>query len=177
MNTMTKAILAASVVAAAALGWAQVAADPRAGKVRVVDAAVAQAPPSVARGRYLAKVAGCNDCHTPAYAMTGGAVPESSWLTGDALGWQGPWGTTYPANLRLSFAKWGEDEWVQVAKNTKFRPPMPWFALRDMEESDLRSLYRFVRELGPAGQSAPAYVPPGGEVRGPVVTFPAPPKP
>ena len=28
----------------------------------------------VERGRYIAKVAGCNDCHTPGYAMTGGQV-------------------------------------------------------------------------------------------------------
>ena len=133
--------------------------------------------PSVARGRYLAKIAGCNDCHTPAYAMRGGDVPEATWLTGDALGWQGPWGTTYPANLRLSFAKWTEDEWLDIAKNSQFRPPMPWFALRDMEEDDLRSLYRYVRELGPAGEPAPAYVPPGRDVKGPVVIFPAPPQP
>ena len=52
---------------------------------------------------------------------------------------------------------------------------MPWFALRDMDEDDLRSLYRFVRELGPAGEPAPAYVPPGVTAPGPVVTFPGPP--
>ncbi|HWT14359.1 MAG TPA: cytochrome C [Patescibacteria group bacterium] len=179
MNTKTKAILAVSVVAAAAFGWGCIAATAGAGRAQEAQVAVApgSASASVARGRYLAKVAGCNDCHTPNYAMTGGDVPESTWLTGDALGWQGPWGTTYAANLRLSLTAWSEDEWVQVAKNTKFRPPMPWFALRDMEETDLRSLYRFVRELGPSGQPAPTYLPPGGEVRGPVVTFPAPPKP
>lgn len=55
----------------------------------------------VERGRYLAKVTGCNDCHTAGYARAGGKVPESQWLMGDSLGWRGPWGTTYPANLRL----------------------------------------------------------------------------
>lgn len=57
---------------------------------------------SIERGRYIAKVAGCNDCHTPNYAMSGGNVPEKDWLTGDHLGWKGPWGTTYPANLRIA---------------------------------------------------------------------------
>ena len=28
---------------------------------------------------------------------------------------------------------------------------MPWFALHDMHEQDLRAFYRFVRYLGPAG--------------------------
>ena len=41
---------------------------------------------SVERGRYLAKIAGCNDCHTPGYAQMDGKVPEKLWLTGDQLG-------------------------------------------------------------------------------------------
>ena len=130
---------------------------------------------SIERGRYIARIGGCNDCHTPDYATSGGKVDEKDWLVGDKLGWQGPWGTTYPANLRLSFTKWTEDEWLDIAQNSQFRPPMPWFALRDMDEDDLRSLYRFVRELGPAGEPAPAYVPPGVTAPGPVVTFPGPP--
>jgi mono/diheme cytochrome c family protein len=132
---------------------------------------------SVERGRYIAKVAGCNDCHTPGYAMTGGTVPEKDWLVGDAVGWKGPWGTTYPANLRRALAKMSEDEWVKAARNAQMRPPMPWFALRDMSEADLRALHRFVRSLGAAGSPAPAYLPPGVEPQGPVVTFPAPPEP
>ena len=50
---------------------------------------------SLDRGRYLVKIAGCNDCHTRGYAETAGKVPEKQWLTGDQLGWRGPWGTTY----------------------------------------------------------------------------------
>ena len=53
----------------------------------------------VDRGRYLVKIAGCNDCHTAGYAAAAGNVPESAWLTGDTLGWRGAWGTTYAANL------------------------------------------------------------------------------
>ncbi len=113
------------------------------------------------RGRYLMKIAGCNDCHTAGYAQSGGNVPEAQWLTGDALGWQGAWGTTYASNLRLTVANISEDEWVRRARAAKYRPPMPWFALRDMSEADLRAAYRFIRSLGPAGKPAPAYVPPG----------------
>lgn len=131
---------------------------------------------SVERGRYIAKIAGCNDCHTPNYPASGGNVPEGEWLVGVPLGWKGPWGTTYPANLRLVMAKMSEDEWVKTARNAQYRPPMPWFALRDMSEHDLRSLYRFVRSLGAAGEPAPAYVPPGVAPSGPVVSFPEPPK-
>jgi mono/diheme cytochrome c family protein len=131
---------------------------------------------SIERGRYLVKITGCNDCHTPGYAPSGGKVPEKQWLTGDNLGWRGPWGTTYPINLRLYMQKLSEDEWLKVAKTAEYRPPMPWFALHDMTREDLRAIYRFTRSLGPAGEPAPAYVPPGQEPKQPFVQFPQPPK-
>ncbi len=127
------------------------------------------------RGRYLVKTAGCNDCHTPGYGASGGHVPEKDWLTGDKLGWQGPWGTTYPANLRLLMSRISEKEWVHLAHTAQYRPPMPWFNLHAMKEDDLRAVYRFVRTLGTAGEPAPAYVPPDKERQGPVVRFPMPP--
>jgi mono/diheme cytochrome c family protein len=132
---------------------------------------------SIERGRYLAKVAGCNDCHTPGYAMSGGNVPESQWLVGDHVGWKGAWGTTYPANLRLALARYSEDEWVKLARNAQYRPPMPWFALRDMSEADLRAFHRYVRSLGAAGEPAPAYLPPGEMPKGPAWTSPELPAP
>jgi mono/diheme cytochrome c family protein len=127
----------------------------------------------IERGRYLVKIGGCNDCHTQDYAMKGGRIPEKQWLTGDRLGWRGPWGTTYPTNLRLHLASMSEDQWVKKASTLSTRPPMPWFNVREMNEPDLRALYRFVRSLGPAGEPAPPFVPPGQEPKGPVIAFPA----
>jgi mono/diheme cytochrome c family protein len=135
-----------------------------------------KADPQVQRGRYLMKIAGCHDCHTADYAPSGGKVPEAQWLTGDALGWRGPWGTTYPTNLRLYFQSLTEDEWVKKGKTLTARPPMPWFNVRDMTTGDLRAIYRYMRHLGPAGKPAPAYVPPNETPQGPYVQFPAPPK-
>ena len=131
---------------------------------------------TVERGRYLVSIGGCNDCHTPGYAQAGGNLPEKQWLTGDNLGWRGPWGTTYAANLRLIIGKLTETEWVKLAKTAQFRPPMPWWALHSMTEPDLRALYAFVRYLGPAGEMAPEYLPPGKEPPPPFILFPGPPK-
>ncbi|HLX28593.1 MAG TPA: cytochrome C [Casimicrobiaceae bacterium] len=131
---------------------------------------------SHARGRYLVEIGGCNDCHTPGYAMSGGKVDEAKWLTGDSLGWRGPWGTTYPVNLRLYMQALSEKEWVDKARHLTARPPMPFWALNRMTDSDLRAIYRFVHTLGPAGAAAPQYVPPNQEPKPPYVTFPAPPK-
>ena len=133
-------------------------------------------PAKVQRGRYLVTITGCNDCHTPGYAQTNGKVPEKQWLTGDMLGWRGPWGTTYPTNLRLYFNGISENEWVKIARTFEPRPPMPWFSLREMQEQDLRDMYHFIKSLGPAGEAVPVYVPPDREPKQPFVMFPMPPK-
>ena len=135
----------------------------------------AQADPQLERGRYLARIAGCNDCHTEGYLLSEGKVPEAQWLTGASLGWRGPWGTTYGANLRLLFSTLSEQQWLTLARNLKTRPPMPWFTLNIMEDGDLRALYHLIHSLGPAGTPAPAYVPPGQEPSTPYALFPSPP--
>jgi len=142
----------------------------------VAFAATDKPDPVRERGRYVVTITGCNDCHTPDYAMSGGNVDESKWLTGDALGWRGSWGTTYAVNLRLYMQNLSEKEWVAKAKTLETRPPMPWFNLRRMSDNDLRAIHRYIHSLGPAGQAAPAFVPPNQEPRPPYVTFPAPPK-
>jgi hypothetical protein len=131
---------------------------------------------SVDRGRYVAIIGGCNDCHTAGYAANEGKVPEADWLKGDILGWRGPWGTTYPANLRLRLHEMTEDEWVKFAKTFKTRPPMPWPNVNQMTETDLRSFYRYVASFTDLGNPAPAALPPGEEPHGPYVQFPAPPQ-
>lgn len=126
----------------------------------------------VDHGRYLIVIGGCNDCHTPGYIPSEGAVPEAQWLTGDVLGWRGPWGTTYAANLRLYMQGISEDGWLVAARNMRPLPPMPWFNVRQMTDDDLRAIYRFVRALGPAGVPAPAFVPPEQTPAPPFVQFP-----
>lgn len=126
----------------------------------------------VARGRYLVTITGCNDCHTAGYAGSMGQVPESQWLLGDALGWQGTWGTTYAPNLRLSLSRMSADEWVAFARNLQSRPPMPSFNLNKMSEDDLRAVYAFVRTLQPLGEPSPTYLPPGQVAATAVVRFP-----
>jgi mono/diheme cytochrome c family protein len=131
---------------------------------------------SVERGRYLIRIMGCNDCHTRGYAQSGGSVPERQWLMGDSLGYNGPWGTTYPSNLRLYFARLSEPQWLQAGRSLATRPPMPWFSVRAMRDDDLRAMYRYVRSLSPAGEPAPQYQPPGQPPQGPVIRFPHPPQ-
>ncbi len=144
----------------------------------VVDAATQDAGTDalIDRGRYLVKTSGCNDCHTAGYAPAAGKVPQEDWLKGDSLGWRGPWGTTYAVNLRLYMHQITEAEWMQKSQALPSRPPMPWFMLRDMSDTDRRAIYHYVKFLGAAGDPAPAFVPPGAEPKTPYVQFPMPPK-
>ena len=76
----------------------------------------------------LVRIAGCNDCHTPAYGERGGEVPREEWLVGSPVGFSGPWGTTYASNLRLRMQDFSEDEWLAYSANLRTRPLMPDFA-------------------------------------------------
>lgn len=129
----------------------------------------------IERGEYLTRIGGCNDCHTPGYLMNDGNVPKTEWLKGDTFGWRGPWGTTYPPNLRLFVKDLSEAQWVKEAKSLRRRPPMPWFNLNAMKDDDLRAVYHFIKSLGEPGEQAPAFIPPGQEPPMPYASFPSPP--
>lgn len=87
------------------------------------------------------------------------------------MGWKGPWGTTYASNLRKTAASMDEKTWVTYLKNLKSRPPMPYFAVNDLNEVDARSMYRFIRSLGPHPQEIPQALPPGKEPKTPFFDF------
>ena len=96
---------------------------------------------SVERGAQVAITGGCHDCHTVGYVEMGGKVDPSASLKGSPLGWQGPWGTTYAANLRLVAVDHGdEDGFVEYLKTFEVRPPMPFSNVHAMDESDTLAL-------------------------------------
>jgi len=127
---------------------------------------------TIERGRYVVEIGGCNDCHTAGYAEAGGKAAEADRLKGDMLGYRGPWGTTYPTNLRLNIGKMTEDAWVKYAKTLMTRPPMPWFNIRAMTEADQRALYQYVKSLGTGGTAAPAFLPPDKAPKAPFIQWP-----
>jgi mono/diheme cytochrome c family protein len=132
------------------------------------------AAPSVERGQQLAVVSGCHDCHSAGYMESGGKLDPARALAGAAIGFRGPWGTTYPSNLRLVAAGLDEASFAGHLKTLKTLPPMPYFNLHAMSDADLRSLYLYIRALGEPGEPAPSRVPPGEEPTTPFIVF-APP--
>lgn len=122
-------------------------------------------------GKYLITVGGCNDCHTENYLQSGGNVPEKDWLKGTSLGWQGPWGTTYPSNLRLTVQDLDEEEFVIVLHERTDLPPMPWMNVNKISEKDAKAIYQYIRSLGPAGDYAPDALNPGVEPMTPYLSL------
>ncbi len=126
-------------------------------------------------GRYLVKIGGCNDCHTPGYVeklmMTGEAMPESDWLKGSDVGFSGPWGVSYASNLRLAFQNMDEAQFIEMARKGQGRPPMPWPSLTAMSDDDLSAIYTYIHSLGAAGEPAPAPLSPGVAPDRPYILF------
>ena len=184
---MTRIRLVACLIGAVALAFAAAAlssttpvkagAKPAAAKT---DAA-AKAK-QIERGRFLAMVSGCNDCHTPGTMF--GAPDFARQLSGSDLGWQGPWGTTYARNLtpdlETGLGYYKEEEIVKAMKGgtrldgSPMLPPMPWQDFTAYGDEDLHALAAFLLSLPPVSHAVPERVAPGKAPTGSFVTFPAP---
>lgn len=132
----------------------------------------------IARGRYLVAFGACNECHTPGWRETDGNVPVTKWMIGSSIGFRGPWGTVYPANVRQRFYQVSEGQWLAMVSTRAGHPPMTWQDLRALTVRDRRAIYAFVRSLGPAGPPSIPSVPAEREPTTPYATIvtPAPTK-
>jgi mono/diheme cytochrome c family protein len=161
----------------AALAGCQAQSNKPAAAATTAAAVAGNSADLLARGENLIRTTGCNDCHTVGYAESQGTLPKSEWLKGSPLGYNGPWGTTYAPNLRLRLQEMNEVQWLEFSANLRTRPIMPDFAVRAMTEDDRRAIFRFVQSLGPAGQPAPAFLPPGKTPPAPYFGLVLPPPP
>ena len=113
-------------------------------------------------GEYIIWIGRCNSCHT-ADLKTNVAnwtetTPKDDWLLGGRKN-VGNYGTVYSANLRLVPKNYTADDFVKMMKTRSANPNMPWFALHQFNEKDLRSVYAFLKSMGPKGDAVPAFVP------------------
>src|SRR5215510_10111310 len=73
-------VIVASMLAMQGCGGA-VNAEPAPAETKTTTIAAAEhvaAQSQIDAGRYLVKIGGCNDCHTPGYVMTNGASPAEA---------------------------------------------------------------------------------------------------
>jgi mono/diheme cytochrome c family protein len=129
---------------------------------------------SVEYGKTISIIGGCHDCHTADYGQMEGKINPETALKGNPVGYNGPWGTTFAPNLRLVASKMSEDDWVKHLQTFTARPPMPYYNVHALDETQMRSLHMYIASLGAPGDPAPNYVPPGQEPKFPYAVF-APP--
>jgi len=121
---------------------------------------------TVENGRYIAEsVSLCWACHTQRDMKTGALVGPrfgGAHVADDfnpKRTWAPPNLTNDPATGRL--AKLSEDEFVARFRQGRVLPgsPMPWQGFRNMDENDLRGIYRYLKSLPPVvNDVGPPYV-------------------
>jgi mono/diheme cytochrome c family protein len=116
--------------------------------------ALAQDP--VARGKYLAVMGHCTDCHTPGYFF--GKPDEKRYLGGSEVGFEIPGlGVFHGPNLtpdkETGLGNWSDQE-IMTAFQTGVRPDkrilapiMPWKAMAQLTKDDAMALVAFLRSI------------------------------
>lgn len=137
----------------------------------MVFTTAALAKDDLPRGEYLVRIMGCNDCHTPQYGMKEGKVDHAQWLIGNPVGFKGPWGTSYPTNLRQTVFRLSEEQWIAYVEGLQTRPPMPYYDFKKTTKEDLREIYKFIRSLGESKNVVPEALPPGKKPKTPYIDF------
>ncbi|HLP66164.1 MAG TPA: cytochrome c [Rhizobium sp.] len=123
----------------------------------------------VERGRYLAQIAGCGDCHTPGYFL--GQPNLERHLAGSDVGFEIPGvGIVYGPNLTpdaTGLGGWTADEIVTAIRTGAtpdgrgLVPVMPWPNLSALSDEDAYAIAAYLQSLEPIANEVPGPVPPG----------------
>lgn len=119
---------------------------------------------TVARGKYLVTLGGCQDCHTPGHFF--GKPDAARVLGGSEVGFEIPGlGVFYGPNLTPDKAT-GLGGWTDAQIIAAFRtgarpdgrtlaPIMPWRALAVLTDQDAAAIVAFLRSLPPVSNMVP----------------------
>ena len=132
---------------------------------------------AVDRGRYLVRITGCHDCHSPKVqgmtpnldlALSG--RPASTQLptetktevhaSPDLTAWTGPWGFSVASNLTPEpttgiGTRYTEASFIATMRTgkkpngTPIMPPMPSDVYQNMTDDDLKAIFSYLRTLKP----------------------------
>ncbi|MCC7014791.1 MAG: diheme cytochrome c-553 [Planctomycetes bacterium] len=151
---------------------------------------------SVERGRYLVTAMGCNDCHTPLKLGPNGpepdmtrmlsghpaemalppapGLPEGPWNTvaaGTLTAWNGPWGTSFTANLtpdpETGIGRWKEADFAatvrtgrHLGRGRNLLPPMPYQNVAALTDADLHDVFTYLQSIPAIANRVPQPLPP-----------------
>ena len=108
------------------------------------------------------------------------APPASGpWIASVAAtmtAWSGPWGVSYTANLtpdpETGLGQWTEQQFVDtirsgrhLGRGRQILPPMPWPAIRNMTDADLKAIFAYLRTIPALKNRVPDPLPPAGAAK------------
>lgn len=109
------------------------------------------------------------------------AKVQNGWggtFSADFTAWAGPWGISYTQNLtpdqNTGLGIWTEEMFItairegkHMAKSRPILPPMPWPAIRNLSDDDLKAVFAYLRTIPAISNHVPD----------PVIALPPPPPP
>lgn len=150
----------------------------------------------IERGRYLVDTGGCHDCHTPLIMGPNGPVPDTErmlsghpetlvmppspelpdgpWLVtvgASMTAWNGPWGTSFTANLTpdpdTGLGRWTEKNFIDTIRTGRrmgmgrpILPPMPIPVVQNYTDEDLAAIFAYLQSLKPLRNHVPEPIAP-----------------
>ena len=107
-------------------------------------------------------------------------APSGPWIASVAAtmtAWSGPWGTSFTANLtpdkETGTGQWTEQQFVDtirsgrhLGRGREILPPMPWPAIRNMTDADLKAIFAYLQSITPVKNRVPDPLPPPGAPAG-----------
>jgi mono/diheme cytochrome c family protein len=142
-------------------------------------ATAVRADDAVARGAYLVRVMGCNDCHTPGVFL--GKPDFSRALAGSDVGFEVPglgihWGPNLTSDKETGLGKWSEAEIITAftrgiaPDGTRLIPTMPYNDFAGLTPADQHAVAAFLQSLPPIHNAVPAATRPGETPTAPYMT-------
>jgi cytochrome c553 len=142
----------------------------------MAQAPAAPSPAKIARGKYLATIGACNDCHSPKLDPQQHPDPKRPFsgrpqttlaptqnnaeihASLDLTAWAGPWGVSYGANLTPDpetglKKRYTEASFIKTLRTGKkpegedLLPPMPWELYKVMADDDLKALWAYLQTI------------------------------
>jgi hypothetical protein len=109
----------------------------------------------LARGTYLATLASCGSCHTP--AVQGQVRNDLAYAGGNVMAGARDGKTLASLNITpdiSGISYFDESIFMTIIRNGKYgarelRPPMPWAIYRNMTDDDLKAVWTFLHDLTP----------------------------
>jgi hypothetical protein len=95
--------------------------------------------------------------------------PKGPWVaavSATMTAWAGPWGTSYTANLtpdvETGLGAWTEQQFIDALRSGRHQgrgrpilPPMPWPAISNLTDDDLKAVFAYLRAIPPVKNKVP----------------------